>query len=111
MQGILQARYYNLGDGHVGKYLVQAWLQAKSSGIKLPEVHGIGKGLDPNLQPERQVIKPIVDTKRKEISQMTPWIGQGRTGLRHKIKTLIPTNKPIAQTMDKPTKSCISKST
>ena len=44
MQGILQARYYNLGDGKVGKYLVQTCSEAKSSGIKLPEVHRVGKG-------------------------------------------------------------------
>ena len=35
------------------KYLVQTQSQAKSSGIKLAEVHGIGKGLDPNIQPEK----------------------------------------------------------
>ena len=39
MQGILQARYYNLGEGHVGKYLVQTHSPAKSSGIQLPKVH------------------------------------------------------------------------
>ena len=27
--------------------------QAKSSGIKLPEVHGISKNLDPNILPEK----------------------------------------------------------
>ena len=44
MQNILQTRYYNLGKGNVVKYLVQTSSQAKSSGIKLPDVHGIGKG-------------------------------------------------------------------
>ena len=43
MQGLLQARYYNIGEENSGKYLVQTWSQAKSSGIKLPEVHGVGK--------------------------------------------------------------------
>ena len=41
MQGILQDKYYNVRN--LEKYLVQTWSQAKSSGIKLPEVHGIGK--------------------------------------------------------------------
>ena len=41
MQGIFQSRYYNLGEGNVVKYLVQTRSQAKSSGIKLPEVHGV----------------------------------------------------------------------
>ena len=55
MQGILKSKYYNLGEGRVGKYLVQMRSQAKSSGIKLTEVYGIGKGLDQNIQQEKQV--------------------------------------------------------
>ena len=68
MQGILQSRYYNLDEGKVGKYLVQMRSQAKSSGIKLPEVHGVEKGLDQNILPENQVIKPIAVTKQKSVS-------------------------------------------
>ena len=82
------------------KYLVQTQSPAKSSGIKLPEVHGISKGIDPNVQPEKQVIKPIAITKMKEVSQVKPMLGQGRAGLRCKIKTPIP--KPIAQVTEKP---------
>ena len=44
MQCILQTRYYNLGEGNQWKYLVQTRLEVKCSGIKLPEVHCIGKG-------------------------------------------------------------------
>ena len=36
------------------KYLIQTQSPAKSSGIKLLEVHGIGKSLNPNLRPEKQ---------------------------------------------------------
>ena len=36
------------------KYLIQTHSQAKTSGTKLPEVHGVQKGLDPNLRPEKQ---------------------------------------------------------
>ena len=36
IQSLLQARYYNIGEGITGKYLVQTWSQAKASGIKLP---------------------------------------------------------------------------
>ena len=36
-----------------GKYLIQTPSQAKSRGIKLLEVHGVGKSLDPNLRPEK----------------------------------------------------------
>ena len=44
---ILDDNYYN------EKYLVQTRSQAKSSGTKLPEVHGMRKNLDPNLKPEK----------------------------------------------------------
>ena len=70
MQSILQARYYNLGKETLGNFLVQTRSQAKSSGIKLTEVHGIVKGLDPNIQPEKQVMKPIAVTKVKEVPQI-----------------------------------------
>ena len=36
------------------KYLVQMHSQAKTSGTKLLEVHGVEKSLDPNLRPEKQ---------------------------------------------------------
>ena len=36
------------------KYLVQMHSQAKTSGTKLPEVHGVEKSLNPNLRPEKQ---------------------------------------------------------
>ena len=36
------------------KYLIQTRSQAKSSGIKLPEIHGVNKGLYPHVKPGRQ---------------------------------------------------------
>ena len=98
MQSILQSKYYNLGENKAGKYLVQTRPQAKSSSIKLPEVHGIGKGLDPNVLPEKQAKHPIAAIKTKDVSQVRPRVGQGIAGLKRKIKTPIPTliNKPIA---------------
>ena len=68
--------------------------------MKLPEVHGIEKGLDVNILPEKQVMKPIAVTKVKEMSQIKPRLGQGRADLRHKIKTTMPLpikKKPIVQ--------------
>ena len=59
----------------------------KSSGIILPEVHEIGKSLDPNIQPEKQAIRPITVTKGKDVTQAKPRLDQGREDLRHKIKT------------------------
>ena len=49
MHKVLQEKYYN-----VDSYLVQTRSQAKSSGIKLPEVHSMRKNLDPNIKPEKQ---------------------------------------------------------
>ena len=49
MQSILQSKNYNIGEEKVGKCLVQTKSQAKSSGISLPEVHGVGKALDLNM--------------------------------------------------------------
>ena len=49
-------------------------MQAKSSGIKLPEVHGMKKDLDPNQRPEKQYTLP------KQGSLERPHIGQRRAG-------------------------------
>ena len=48
MHSILHDKYYDIGNSE--KYLIHAWSQAKSSGIKLPEVPGVSKMLDPNIQ-------------------------------------------------------------
>ena len=67
VHSILHDKYYNIGK--LEKYFIQTWFQAKSSGMKLWEVHGVGKSLDPNIQPEKQVIKHIVSIVNK-ISQI-----------------------------------------
>ena len=54
-------------------YLVQTRSQAKSNGIKLPEVHGMGKNLDPNIKPEKQHANHIKG------SVVKPHTGQGRS--------------------------------
>ena len=48
MKAILKARYYSVGNE--SKYLVQTHAQVKDKGIKLPEVHGVDKGVDPDLK-------------------------------------------------------------
>ena len=56
--------------------------QAKASEVKLPEVHGVNKGVDPNLKPERQILKspnPITQPNKHRS-------GQSRAGLRRKMK-------------------------
>ena len=87
---VLQSKYYNIGEDRVGKYLVQTRSEAKSNGISLPEVNGKSKGLDLNILPKKQVIKPIVTSVAKGRSQIKPEIGQGRASLRQKIKSPIP---------------------
>ena len=73
MLQVLHKNYCNTEN-----YLVQTRSQAGSSGIKLPEVHGMGKKLDPNIKPEKQHANPIKGSIEK------PHIGQGRTGLKRK---------------------------
>ena len=64
--------------------------QAKTSGTKLLEVHGVQKGLDPNLRPEKQHIIP--KQGKSERLQM----GQGRAGSKRKKPD------PINQTINQP---------
>ena len=73
MYKVLHGNYYNIDN-----YLVQTRSQARSSGIKLPEVHGMGKNLDPNIKPEKQHPNPIKG------SVVKPCIGQRRAGLKRK---------------------------
>ena len=61
-----------------GKFLIQMCSQAKTSGTKHQEVHGVRKELDSNLRPEKQHAMP-----KKGMTKM-PCIGQGRAGLRRK---------------------------
>ena len=60
------------------KFLIQTCSQAKMSGTKLPEVHGVRKELNPNLRPEKQHAMSNKGMTEK------PCIGQGRVGLRRK---------------------------
>ena len=69
---------------------MQTKSQATSSGIKLPEVHGVGKNLDPNIKPEKEDAKPIKGSTEKL------HIGQGRAGLKRKRPD------PINQTINPP---------
>ena len=55
MKVILKERYYNVGNK--SRYLVQTHSQAKNSGIKLPEVHGVNKDINPDIKLEKQALK------------------------------------------------------
>ena len=49
MKAILKERYYNIRKDN--RYLVQTCSQAKDSRIKLPEVHGVNKGINSGIKP------------------------------------------------------------
>ena len=95
MHSLLHEKYYNIGETDI--YLVWTWSQTKSSRVKLPEVHGMSKSLDPNIQPEKQ--KPLKDNK---ILQDKPCTGQGRAGMRRRRPP--PFNQTITQTSKLPKK-------
>ena len=67
-------------------------MQAKSSGITLPEVHRVDKGIDPNILLEKQDINPIISSEMKGVTQNKPRLGQGRAGIKQKIK---PSTTPL----------------
>ena len=78
MHNTLYKNYYKIEMKE--KYLVQTWLQTKSSRITLLEVPGAKNVLDTNILPEKWRIllqnKKIVENKLR--------LGQGRAGVRHK---------------------------
>ena len=60
------------------KYLIQMCSQAKTSGTKLLEVHGVEKTLNPNLRPEKQHTIP----KQGKLERLQ--MGQGRGGSKRR---------------------------
>ena len=83
MYQVLEDKFYLENSSCTYKYLIQMRSQAKSSGIKLPQVHGMRKNSDPNLKPERQHTLP------KQRSLERPCVGQGRARSKRKRPHLI----------------------
>ena len=87
-----------ISETETNKYLIQTRSQAKTSGIKVLEIHGINKGLNPHVKPERQRLLPSLPTHSTPPTNLAqpidkglpthpipkPRIGQGRAGLRKK---------------------------
>ena len=90
LKSVLQDRYYNIASEE--KFLVQTRSQTKASGIRLPEVHGARKRLDPHKMPEK--VQPPIE--RVQIDRK-PRLGEGRAGLRRKAPP-IQQSKPIVIT-------------
>ena len=78
------------------KYLVQTRSQVRSSGIRLPEIHGVNKGLDPHVPPGKQKSFPIQTVNKGKPTHPIPKprIGQGRARLRRKVNTIQPIPLP-----------------
>ena len=94
-----------INETETNKYRVQTRSHAKSSGFKVPEIHGVNKGINPHVKPERQRPLPTLPMHSIPPTNLAqpvdkglpthpipkPRIGQGRAGLRRKIRT----NQPI----------------
>ena len=76
MQAILKVRYYNVGQEKESRYLIQTRSQAKTGGIILPEIHGVNKGVDPSVKPEKQIPEPAKQATESN-PQSKPGLGQG----------------------------------
>ena len=44
-------------------------------------MHGIDKDINPNVQPEKQIITPMIAPEVKGITQNKPRVGQDRAGM------------------------------
>ena len=60
MQELLHARYYNIHENEQRRCLIQTRSQAKTSVFIFPMVHGVDKSVDPNIKPEKQIIRLLV---------------------------------------------------
>ena len=94
-----------INETGTNKYWVQTRSQAKFRGFRVPEIHGVNKGINPHIKPERQRPLPIIPTHSMPSTKLAqfvdkgppthpilkPRIGQGRARLRRKIRT----NQPI----------------
>ena len=65
---------------------------AKTNGTVLPKVHGIDKGVDSNVKPNKQIMKPLVTTVQSHVPTeskdqycVKPRLGQGRTSIKKKM--------------------------
>ena len=106
MREVLQERYHNLGNmTEDDKYLVQTRSQAKSSGVKVPEAHGIEKSLVLHVKPEIQKVVKLPTDKRLSIPK--PRIGQGRARIRRKARVVPPLQTPIQTPAPKQYNHCL----
>ena len=114
LKSLMGNNFYQINDmkdnsqSKTNKYLIQTRSQVKSGGIKVPEIHGANKGLNPHIKLKKQRPLPTLPMHNTPPTLLTqpnskrlpthpipkPRIGQGRTGLRRKFKTNQPTLLP-----------------
>ena len=114
LKGLLGNHFYQIDNlnaisqPQTNKYLIQTRSQTKSSGIKIPEIHGANKGLDPHVKLGRQRSLPTLPMHNIPLTSLTqpvdkglpaypipkPRIGQGRAGLKRKIRANQPMSLP-----------------
>ena len=125
LKGLMDNHFYQINNTNetrqpnTNKYLIQTSSQAKSGDIKVLEIHGTNRGLDPHIKLGRQRPLPILPTHSIPPTSLTqpidkgppthpipkPRIGQGRAGLKRKIRTnqSVPSPKwTIAQPIQTP---------
>ena len=123
LEGLMGNHFYcntnETRQPNTNKYLIQTRSQAKSGDIKVPEIQGTNKGLDPYIKQGRQRPLPTLPMHCIPPNSLTqpidkgptthpipkPRIGQGRAGLKRKIRTNQPVPSPkwtIAQPMQTP---------
>ena len=90
MKAILNDKYYNVGKEN--RYLVQTQSQSKDTGIKVPEVHGAEKGIDPNLKPEwivrksqKLAVRPKLEQDRVDPSVQKQTQVTGDNHVKHQL--------------------------
>ena len=114
LRRVLSENYYMLDNTtdtakiETDKYLVQNRPQTKSSKVTVPEVHGIDKGLNPHVKPERQksVVTLPIDKRLPTVVKPPipkPRIGHGRAGIRRKVRAIQPTPMPMQMPTPVPT--------
>ena len=64
-------------ETETNKYLIQTRSWAKSSGIKVPEIHGVNKGINPHVKPERQRPLPTLPTCKIPLTNPTQLVNKG----------------------------------
>ena len=98
MKAILKQKYYSVINE--SRYLVQTHSQVKDKGMKLPEVHGVDNGVDPDIKPEWIVRK----------SQKLPGksrLEQDREDPRRGVDTPIQTQPQAQSNREDYVKECI----